>query len=349
MELFERAAVFGDLHLGKHGDSSRHNQDCEDFVDWFCEEAVRRKADCIIDLGDIFDNRLRLRTDTLDAGRRIFRKLLGTGAQVITLVGNHSMYLRNSRAIHSLSPFTEWDGLTVIENPTVIDGVGFLPYLVGSEYLEAAEMNCKYVFGHLELPLFLTNQVVEHPDRGGLHMDHFTKPERVFTGHFHKRQLKVNKHGVPVQYIGSPFGHNFNDVGDFERGAMFLEWGGEPEFVNWEPGPVYVRVPVSELWQQISDGNLHEHVRSSATVEIIDDLGLEMEEAELVRTEAAEFVRDVRPFAGNAGLSVSEGQVDAGEDDGKDTDQLVVEHIMKIDPKDSGIKPEKLVGIFKGS
>ena len=53
----------------------------------------------------------------------------------------------------------------------------------------------------------------------------FEHQEYVFTGHFHKRQVKDN-----IIYTGNAFPHNFSDAWDDERGWMFLEWGKEPEF-----------------------------------------------------------------------------------------------------------------------
>ena len=37
--MFKKAAVFTDIHLGLKSNSRLHLQDCEDFVDWFIEQA----------------------------------------------------------------------------------------------------------------------------------------------------------------------------------------------------------------------------------------------------------------------------------------------------------------------
>jgi len=37
--LFNKAAVFTDIHFGNKNNSKVHNQDCEDFVDWYIETA----------------------------------------------------------------------------------------------------------------------------------------------------------------------------------------------------------------------------------------------------------------------------------------------------------------------
>ncbi len=43
--MFKKAAVFTDLHCGMKGNSKVHNQDCEDFVDWYIETAQKNGCD----------------------------------------------------------------------------------------------------------------------------------------------------------------------------------------------------------------------------------------------------------------------------------------------------------------
>ena len=38
-DLFKKAACLTDIHFGLKSNSSVHNQDCEDFVDWFIKTA----------------------------------------------------------------------------------------------------------------------------------------------------------------------------------------------------------------------------------------------------------------------------------------------------------------------
>ena len=52
MSLFERAAVFTDIHFGKKSDSEQHNLDCVAYIDWFCEQVKVHQCDTIIFMGD---------------------------------------------------------------------------------------------------------------------------------------------------------------------------------------------------------------------------------------------------------------------------------------------------------
>lgn len=346
-QLFNKAAVFGDLHLGDKSDSPVHNQDCINYIEWFCAKCKDEEVDLIIFVGDWFDNRSRLRLDTIDAGNKALRMLLEV-APVYMIVGNHDMFFRNNRSVHSIDAYKEWDGVTIIDTPTVIDGVGLAPYLVGTEYLEVLDMECKYLFGHFELPHFLMNSTIEMPDKGTLKYDAFTHPEMVFTGHFHKRQLKTNKNGVSVWYIGSPFGHDFNDVDDELRGMMVIEWDQQPRFLNWADGPLYQRFNTEEIIEIIENDTLTEVTRPTSILEVRDNIGLELEDISLVRQELTPHIRELRVIqaANNPGVD-QEAQVD--EIDGKDIKTVVIEHLLEIDPRGSDIDPEQLVKLFEGS
>lgn len=316
------------------------------YAKWFCEHAKEEQVDLIIFVGDWFDNRSRLRLDTIDAGNTIMRLLLEV-APVIMIVGNHDMFFRNNRSIHSVDAYRDWDGVTIVDTPEVIGNVGYVPFLVGTEYLEVLDMEAKYIFGHFELPHFLMNSTIEMPDKGALKADAFTHPEMVFSGHFHKRQLKTNTNKIPVWYIGSPFGHDFNDVDDEARGMMILEWDQQPRFINWMDGPLYQRFDTEQVVQMIEDESVGDKTRSTSILEVKDNMGLELEDISLIREELSPHIRELRIIqsAMNPGMD-QEAEVD--EIDGKDISTVVVEHLLQIDPRDSDIEPELLANLFEG-
>jgi hypothetical protein len=117
-----------------------------------------------------------------------------------------------------------------------------VPWLVGDEWKKISKLKSKYVFGHFELPSFYMNAMVQMPDHGELKAEHFKNQEYVFSGHFHKRQVKG-----PVHYIGNALPHNYADAWDDERGMMILEHGGEPQYINWWNCPKYRTVKLSQL------------------------------------------------------------------------------------------------------
>tara|TARA_B100001094_G_C17747105_1_gene583986 strand:- start:80 stop:661 length:582 start_codon:yes stop_codon:yes gene_type:complete len=128
------------------------------------------------------------------------------------------------------------------------------------------------MFGHFELPYFKMNAMVEMPDHGGINAEHLLTPEYVFTGHFHKRQNKGNVH-----YLGSPFGHNYADTWDDDRGMMKLAWGGTPEYIDFD-GPRYRTVPLSRLIDE-PDRILNSKTYCRATL----DINISYEEASFIK------------------------------------------------------------------
>ena len=341
--LFHKAAVFTDIHFGKRSDSEQHNQDCLEYVYWFCKQVVENEVDTIIFMGDWFDNRSRLRVDTIDYSWQAIHALLSLKRPIYWLIGNHDLYFRNHRDVDSL-PYLSTVGINTIRKPQIIGDVLLCPWLIGSEFADVPSHESQYVFGHFELPLFMMNENTAAPDNGGLHADHFITTNAVFSGHFHRRQLKVNANNIPVWYIGNCFAHDFNDINDRKRGCMLLEWGGEPEFLDWMDGPSYHRTTLSEL-TEIYQNEQMDQFGARAVIECYDDVGLEIEEITEVRSVLGESVRELRIRPRNVKVDVTQ-ETDIG-DDAKTVDQMVVEHLRKLDTEGSDFDAELMVQIYE--
>ena len=242
--MFKKAAVFTDIHFGLKGNSKVHNQDCEDFVDWFIEQAHKNGCETGIFCGDWNHNRNSLNLTTMDAGIRALEKLGAAFDNFYMFAGNHDLYYKDKRDVKS----TEWakhiPGITVVDEIQVIDDVALVPWLVGEEWRRMEKIQAKYLFGHFELPSFYMNAMVQMPDHGELKSEHFKNQEYVFSGHFHKRQKQGKIH-----YIGNAFPHNYADAWDDDRGMMILdrENDKEPEYINWPQCPKYRTVKLSQL------------------------------------------------------------------------------------------------------
>jgi DNA repair exonuclease SbcCD nuclease subunit len=239
MAFFNRAACFTDIHFGNKNNSKQHNRDCAEFVDWFIEQS--KDCETCIFLGDWHHHRASVNVSTLNHSVENVGKLSRAFERVYMIMGNHDLYYREKRDLNSLPYADLFENVTLIEDNFVQDGVALIPWLVEDEWKKLNKVKCRYMFGHFELPYFKMNAMVEMPDHGGINAEHLQGPEYVFTGHFHKRQNKGNVH-----YLGSPFGHNYADTWDDDRGMMKLEWGGTPEYINFD-GPRYRTVPLSRL------------------------------------------------------------------------------------------------------
>ena len=271
--LFKHAACFTDIHFGNKNNSRQHNIDCEEFVIWFIEEAKSRGCETCIFLGDWHHHRASVNVSTLNYSVSNLEKLSAAFENVYLLVGNHDLFYREKREINSFPYAKLMPNLHIINDQTLIKGdVALVPWLVEDEWKQMTKLKAKYVFGHFELPHFMMNQIVEMPDHGELKSEHFTTPDLVFSGHFHKRQLRDKVH-----YLGSPFAHNYADSWDDQRGAMFLEWDKQPVYVNHD-GPRYIRLNLSDLIDKPED-----YLNSKTYCRAMLDVPISYEEANFIK------------------------------------------------------------------
>ena len=182
-----------DIHFGKKANSRTHNQDCLDFIEWFYQQ-VREdpEIDYVAFLGDWNENRSSINIDTLGYSYRGAKMLNDLGMPVYFVVGNHDLYQRHNREIHSIVPFQEFDNFKVINEPTVVKeiegGALFCPYLFHDEYPGIKKhLSLPFWAGHFEFRGFkITNYGITTPT--GPIPNEFAGPDHIVSGHFHKRQ-----------------------------------------------------------------------------------------------------------------------------------------------------------------
>jgi DNA repair exonuclease SbcCD nuclease subunit len=273
MQLFKKVACFTDLHVGLKSNSTTHIRDCEEFVEWFILNAQQAGCDTCIFLGDWSHNRNSLNLYTLDSSIRLLERLGSAFQQFFWFPGNHDLFYKDKRDIHSSAFGRHIPGVTVVEGVTTMGDVTLVPWLVGDEWKNIGKIKSRYMFGHFELPLFFMNSMVQMPDHGELQPSHFQHQEYVFSGHFHKRQSQGKVH-----YIGNAFPHNFADAWDDERGMMIMEWGGIPEYRNWDNAPKFRAIKLSQLID-----NKDEILKSKMYLKVNLDIDISYEEANFIK------------------------------------------------------------------
>ena len=321
MQLFKKVACFTDIHFGLKSNSATHNQDCEDFVDWFIAEAKKEGCDTCIFLGDWHHNRNSINLITLDTSIRCLEKLGAAFDQFFWFPGNHDLFYKDKRDVHSSAFGRHIPGVTVVEKVTTIGDVTLVPWLVGDEWKTISQVKSRYMFGHFELPLFYMNAMVQMPDHGELKAEHFKHQDYVFSGHFHKRQQKDK-----IVYIGNAFPHNFSDTWDDDRGMMIMSWGGKPEFKTWPDAPKFRTIKLSKLLDEKDT-----LMKSKMYLKVNLDIDITFEEATFIKeTFVAEH--DIREIS----LIQDKDDVALVLDDQTDSkfesvDQIVTEQLVNID------------------
>lgn len=271
--LFKKAAVMTDLHLGLKSNSIVHNEDCLNFVKWFVEQAKLENCDTAIICGDWHNHRATINIHTLNYSMQCLEILNNNFSKVFFITGNHDLYFREKRDINSVAWATYLPNVKVINDIYKEGDVTFCPWLVGDEFKKVKKIKTKYTFGHFELPNFYMNALVLMPDHGTFTDMDFCNTEKVFSGHFHKRQTRNN-----IYYVGNAFPHNYADAGDDARGMMILEWGSEPTFRSWPRQPIYRVNKLSEILEApeqflLIDSHIRVHL----------DINISYEEANFLR------------------------------------------------------------------
>ncbi len=273
--MFDKAAVFTDIHFGLKGNSRIHNEDCETFVDWFIEKAKENNCETGIFCGDWHHNRSSLNLTTMDSTIRCLEKLGQAFNKFYMFVGNHDLYYKDKRDVSSTEFARHIPGITVVDAFTEIENVALVPWLVGDEWKKIQKCTAKYMFGHFELPHFYMNAMVQMPEHGDLRAEHFVNQEYVFSGHFHKRQKQGKIH-----YIGNAFPHNYADAWDDQRGMMVLDRANnlEPEYINWPDCPKYRTTTLSKLLDPQAD-----IIKPNMYLRVTLDLPISYEEAQFIK------------------------------------------------------------------
>jgi DNA repair exonuclease SbcCD nuclease subunit len=303
-------------------------------MDWFIAEAKARNAEICIFLGDWSHQRASVNIATMNASIQDLKKLNDNFEKVYFITGNHDLYYRDKRELNSVEYARDLPNFVMVDEWFIQGDVAIIPWLVQDEWRKIKKIKAKYMFGHLELPYFKMNAMVEMPDHGGLQSEHLTGPEYVFSGHFHKRQYKNNIH-----YIGNAFPHNYADAGDWERGAMFLDWGGEPQYVNWPECPKYKTLTLSAL---LSD---HQNLLDEYTYARVKlDIDISYEEANFIRENFSEQynVREISLLP----IKDNQEEFEGGDIQFESVNQIVLSQLDTIESQT--IKKDVLIDIYNG-
>jgi DNA repair exonuclease SbcCD nuclease subunit len=334
--------MFTDIHFGKKNNSIMHNQDCLDFVLWFCEQVKKEGGVThIMFLGDWFENRNAVNILTLNFARDAVEALNSLGIPVYIIIGNHDLYHRESRKVFSTKVFEEFENIVLVNEPTVV-GDQFLicPYLFKNEYPTLAKYNhLPYWMGHFEFRNFVVTGTDRRMDHGPDHTQ-FAGPTHIFSGHFHKRQANDN-----VVYIGNTFPMDYGDQGDDDRGLCFLDTSTDKvEFINWEDCPKYRKIRLSS----VLDGSMD--FPPKCRVRCLIDIDIAYSDAQALREEMVKTM-GLREFSLEENISERKDAIagEEGEIDNFDLSSLNDAVITMLQTGVSGtstIDATKLVEIY---
>lgn len=244
MEINEKeVAIFSDLHLGVHGNSTKWHEIAMEWAAWIKGELHEKGIKTIFFLGDWFDNRSEISVNTIDIASRVLD--IFQDFNLIMITGNHDQFYRYRTDVHSLSILKGKKNITVFDTPSYIQAGSrkfvFIPW--GYNIADIEPGDC--CFGHLEVELFNMNNstVCEH----GIKIpDLLNKYQLSFSGHFHTRSEKTFKEGKII-YVGNPFSTTFNDVNN-QKGYYTLNTETlDYSFFGNSISPKYYKLTLSDI------------------------------------------------------------------------------------------------------
>lgn len=246
MDIFlnkSKVAVFSDLHLGVHLDSSTWHHVSTTWCDWFIKEIKEKGIKDVFFLGDFFHHRSDISVNTLHIASLILDKF--NDLNVVMIVGNHDAYYKDRADVNSLSILNGRKNITVISEVTSTKLFGktftFLPW--GADITDLPESDV--IFGHLEIESFKMNgfKVCDH---GTQTKDLLQKTNLVMSGHFHLRDERKYNNGTII-YVGNPFEMDFGDI-DSTKGYYILDLETlKYEFYENQISPRHKKISLSDL------------------------------------------------------------------------------------------------------
>ena len=213
-----KVAIITDQHFGFKKGSKLYLDYFQKFYDEVFFPTIEKLGiTTVLDLGDTFDNRKGVDLYSLEwAKRNYFSRLASNKVSVISIVGNHTAYYKNTNDINTIDLLLrEYDNIRILsecEQITVGNlDILFIPWInqenSARTYKMIKESKAKVAMGHLELNGFVATH--GHTMENGADFECYDKFKQVFSGHYHTRSNNGR-----IYYLGNPYEMFWNDVND---------------------------------------------------------------------------------------------------------------------------------------
>jgi len=244
-----KIAIFSDLHLGVHSNSSDWHNYAIEWTNWFKEECIKNNIKDIIFCGDWHHNRSEISVSTLQISADILDIL--SDFNLIAITGNHDIYYKHRTDVNSISIFKNRKNVTILDQYQTFEAfdrkISLCPWNTSTSQIEESDV----IFGHFEIETFkMTGFKV--CEEGVKVKDLLKKSDLIISGHFHTRHEKTYGSGT-ILYVGNPFQMDFGDA-ENHKGFYTLDLDTmEYNFTQNNISPKYKKVLLSEL---VEEGNI---------------------------------------------------------------------------------------------
>lgn len=228
--------ILGDVHfdVGNGNQTILENQ-LEFFNKQLFPYMRENNIKTIIQLGDLMDNRNKVSVNVSHYLKRDFFDVLKReGISLYTLIGNHDIYHKDTREIHSLELFDEiYDNFHIINDIRTLEikdkKLLIVPWVLPDEKYNFEDyLDSNYIFGHFETNGVEMVKGINCNSSHAFGMDSF-KGIKTFSGHFHLRRYYETSN---IFYVGTPSQINWSDYNE-QKGFHVLDIPtGDLEFVE---------------------------------------------------------------------------------------------------------------------
>ena len=257
-----KVAIFRDLHLGVHSNSSEWHKYAIEWANWFREECRDKGIKDLIFCGDWHHNRSEISVNTLQVSADILDMF--EEFNLIAITGNHDIYYKHRTDVNSLSIFKNRKNVTILEQYQTLEAfdkkLSFCPWNTPTKVIEESDV----IFGHFEIETFKMN-AFKICEEGVRVKDLLKKSSLIISGHFHTRHEKQFGAGT-ILYVGNPFQMDFGDAGN-RKGYHILDLDTlEYEFFENNVSPCYEKITLSEL---VEEGDITPIVKNKISNNIV--------------------------------------------------------------------------------
>lgn len=228
--------ILGDVHfdVGNGNQTVLENQ-LQFFNNQLFPYMKENNIKTIIQLGDLMDNRNKVSVNVTHYLKKDFFDVMKReGISLYTLIGNHDIYHKDTREIHSLELFDIiYDNFYIINDIQTLNisdkNLLIVPWVLPDEKYNFEDyLDTNYIFGHFETNGVEMVKGINCNSSHAFGMDSF-KGIKTFSGHFHLRRYYETSN---IYYVGTPSQINWSDYNE-QKGFHVLDIpSGNLEFIE---------------------------------------------------------------------------------------------------------------------
>lgn len=244
-----KVIILGDVHFDvSNGNQAVLDNQLKFFTEQLFPYMKENNINTIIQLGDLMDNRNKVSVNvTYYLNRFFFPYMKENNITFYTLIGNHDIYHKDTREIHSLELFKDlYDNIKLINDIEVVEMYNkkllIVPWVLPDEKHNFKDyLDVDYIFGHFETNGVEMVKGINCNSNHAFNFDSFNNI-KTFSGHFHLRRYYEESN---IYYVGTPNQINWSDYGEVKGFHVLDVVSSNLEFVENTVSTKHIKLIIS--------------------------------------------------------------------------------------------------------